>query len=54
MHYRIKLYYELADETELLIRVLSFGPVLKVVFPEDFRNRLRQRLENQKKLGTPE
>lgn len=53
-HYRITLYYELADETELLIRVLSFGPVLKVIFPGDFRERLCQRLHNQKKLRTPE
>lgn len=53
-HYRITLYYELADETELLIRVLSFGPMLKVIFPGDFRARLCQRLHNQKKLRTPE
>ena len=49
--YRITLHYELADETELLIRVLSFGPMLKVIFPEDFRRRLCKRLENQKNVG---
>lgn len=49
--YRVTLYYELADETELLIRVLSFGPMLKVVFPTDFRHRLCQRLNRQKELG---
>ena len=52
--YRITLHYELADETELLIRVLSFGPMLKVVFPENFRNQLCSRLEKQKNLGKPE
>lgn len=52
--YRVTLYYELADETEILIRVLSFGPMLKVVFPTDFRDRLCQRLNRQKELGRPE
>ena len=48
--YQITLHYEQEDETELLIRVLSFGPVLKVVFPEDFIKKLCERLEKQKKL----
>ena len=46
--YRITLHYERGDETELLIRVLSFGPVLKVVFPDDFIKKLRERLKKQK------
>ena len=50
--YKITLYYEREDETELLIRVLSFGPVLKVVFPEDFIKKLCDRLEKQKNLRT--
>lgn len=49
-HYKITLYYEREDETELLIRVLSFGPVLKVIFPDDFIEKLKIRLEKQKKL----
>ena len=51
-HYKITLFYEREDETELLIRVLSFGPVLKVVFPDDFIKKLVQRLEKQKNLRT--
>ena len=51
-HYRITLHYEREDETELLIRVLSFGPVLKVVFPDDFIKDLSDRLERQKKMRT--
>ena len=35
--YRITLQYDQNDETELLIRVLSFGPVLEVVAPGMFR-----------------
>ena len=33
-HYRITLNYRQGDETEILIRILSFGPVLKVTAPE--------------------
>lgn len=51
-HYRITLYYEREDETELLIRILSFGPVVKVIFPDDFVKKLVQRLEKQQKLRT--
>jgi predicted DNA-binding transcriptional regulator YafY len=51
-HYKIKLFYEREDETELLIRVLSFGPVLKVIFPDDFVKKLVERLEKQKRLRT--
>lgn len=50
--YKITLYYERDDETELLIRVLSFGPVLKVIFPDDFIKQLCERLEKQKKMRT--
>lgn len=50
--YKITLYYEREDESELLIRVLSFGPMLKVIFPDDFIKKLVKRLEKQKKLRT--
>lgn len=49
-HYKITLFYEKEDETELLIRVLSFGPVLKVLFPNEFVEKLKIRLEKQKNL----
>jgi len=48
--YKITLFYEREDETELLIRVLSFGPVLKVIFPDDFTEKLVQRLKKQKEM----
>ena len=51
-HYKITLFYEKEDETELLIRVLSFGPVLKVIFPDDFVKKLCERLEKQKNMRT--
>lgn len=45
--YRLTLHYEKEDETELLIRVLSFGPMLKVISPEKFREKLLHRLNMQ-------
>ena len=46
-HYRIKVVYNREDKTELVIRVLSFGPFLKVVEPEDFVELIKERLANQ-------
>lgn len=49
--YRLRLHYDQSDETELLIRVLSFGPVLKVVEPESFVELIRERLRKQTELS---
>ncbi len=46
--YRIKIYYDLSDETELVIRVLSFGPFIEVTEPQSFRNLIIERLNKQK------
>jgi len=46
-HYRITLYYKKDDETEILIRVLSFGPVLRVLSPASMVGQIRQRLDRQ-------
>ena len=45
--YRLTLRYESEDETELLIRVLSFGPALKVLSPAKFRRRIKERIGRQ-------
>lgn len=47
-HYRVTLYYDRRDETEMLIRILSFGPTLRVISPEPFIALLRQRINLQK------
>ena len=49
-HYNIKLRYMAEDENELLIRVLSFGPALKVLAPLDFVKKIRDRLEKQRNI----
>ena len=38
------IYYDLADETELLIDILSFGPVVQVLGPESFVRQVRERV----------
>ncbi len=49
-HYTVTLWYEPQDETELLIRVLSFGPMIRVTAPESFINQIRERLFLQQKF----
>ena len=44
------MYYDKDDETELLIRVLAFGPVMKVTEPESFIEQIKQRLRMQSNL----
>ena len=48
--YRITLNYKQGDETEILIRILSFGPVLKVIKPESMVRQIRERLIRQAAL----
>jgi hypothetical protein len=46
-HYRITIWYKHGDETELLIRILSFGPVLQVEGPDTMLRQLQERIEKQ-------
>jgi hypothetical protein len=48
--YSVTLWYDPQDETEMLIRVLSFGPMVRVVQPESFIEKIKERLSKQKKL----
>lgn len=45
--YRITIYYEKKDETELLINILSFGARLKVIEPDSFVQQIKYRLRKQ-------
>lgn len=45
--YRVTLRYDPGDETEMVIRVLSFGPVLRVIAPERFVALVKRRIERQ-------
>ncbi len=50
-HYRLTVTYYNSDETELVIRVLSFGPCLRVLEPDSFVDLIKARLERQKSCG---
>ena len=50
-HYRVTLRYDPADETEMVIRILSFGPVIRVLEPARFIGLLRERIERQRRLA---
>lgn len=45
--YRLTLNYDSFDETELVVRVLSFGPMVKVIKPERFVDLVKERIERQ-------
>ena len=46
--YLVHIKYNKSDETEMVIRILSFGPMVEVVEPEDFKNLIIARLKSQK------
>ena len=52
-HYLVSIRYDRDDETEMVIRILGFGPLVEVVGPDSFRSRIIQRLWQQKSCGLP-
>ena len=47
-HYRIHLWYNRRDETDLLIRILSFGPVIRLTEPKELVDQIWARLRRQR------
>lgn len=47
-HYILRIKYYDNDETEVVIRVLSFGPYVKVLEPDSFVELIKERLISQK------
>ena len=45
--YLLRIVYDQEDETELLIRIIGFGPMVRVTGPERFRELIKERLEMQ-------
>ena len=45
--YRLTLNYDSFDEIELVVRVLSFGPMVKVIEPQRFVDLVKERIERQ-------
>lgn len=50
--YICSLYYDSGDEMELLIRLLSFGPVIRLLSPADLVDMMRNRVRDQWNLLT--
>ncbi|MCM1314769.1 MAG: WYL domain-containing protein [Prevotella sp.] len=46
----VQLWYDRLDETELLIRLLSFGAVIEIVSPPEFRRKAKERIDRQYEL----
>jgi hypothetical protein len=44
------IYYDKQDENELLIRILSFGPVIRVLGPVSFLELVKERVRRQWEL----
>ena len=49
--YLLKIKYEHDDQTEMVIRLLSFGPTVEVVESEEFRNLIIEKLKKQLNCG---
>ena len=50
-HYLVKIKYAHDDEPEMVIRILSFGPMIEVLEPEPFRKSVIEKLEKQLSCG---
>ena len=51
IRYTVSIEYDERDETELVIRILSFGPLIRVKGPEAFIEIIKERLRRQKLCG---
>lgn len=48
--YTVELWYDQQDETELLIRLLSFGPVIEILGPQHLRQQAKLRIKWQAEI----
>lgn len=49
--YRLRICYDHSDEAEMVIRILSFGPRVKVIEPESFVDLVKEKLKKQQSCG---
>lgn len=49
--YILNIRYRTEDESEMVMRVLSFGPLVEAVAPDSFRNLIIKKLKRQKNCG---
>lgn len=48
----VRMKYRLKDETEILIRILSFGAMAEVIEPADLRGKIKERVQRQNEFIT--
>ena len=46
----VSMYFDKSDETEMLIRILSFGAAVEILSPPDFRRQAAERVAKQAEL----
>ena len=49
--YELTVDYDKSDESEVVIKILMFGPNMKVLEPIDVSYEVNQRIKKQKELG---
>lgn len=49
--YKVTVKYDVDDESEMVIRVLSFGPLVEVAEPSEFRQLIVEKLKKQQSCG---
>ena len=49
--YLVKIKYAHEDESEMVIRILSFGPMVEVIGSESFKNLVIEKLKKQLNCG---
>ena len=49
--YLVKIKYAHDDEPEIVIRILSFGPMVEVIGSENFKKLVIEKLKKQKNCG---
>lgn len=50
-YYLLHIKFQCDDEAEMVIRVLSFGPLVEVLEPQSFKNLITDKLKSQKSCG---
>ena len=50
-HYRLHLWYNRRDETDLLIRILSFDPMIRVTEPKELVDQIWVWLRQQRRYS---
>lgn len=48
--YELEVFYDVEDEKEMVIRILSFGPCVKVIAPQTIVDSVKEKLTKQIKL----